>query len=164
MAQKGPKRPQNGVKTTPKRPQNDAKMIPKWPQSDPGSTQKWSKITPKSSQNGPMLVPKWPYVAPDRVKMAQKGSKGGQKGPKTVQKSSRPSSNCLKTLKIHPGPFQTHPLTAHFHRLKRRFWPFFQQNKCFIPEKGLAFAQFLHDFGESWPNFAYICLPLHHFA
>ena len=88
----------------------------------------------------------WPENS-NRIKLVKngggskwlKGPKSGQKGPKTVQ---RPSSNCLKTLKIHSGPFQTHPLTAHFHRLKRRFYRFFKQNKCFICEKGLIFAQF----------------------
>ena len=36
--------------------------------------------------------------------------------------------------------------------LKHRFWPFFKQNKCFIAEKRLVFAEFC------------IFLPLHHLA
>ena len=143
-------------KMTPDRPKNG----PKSPQNDPILVLFWSK-------NGPKMVQKWPYIAPIGSKMAQNGSKRGQKGPKTVQKSSRPSSNCLKTLKIHSGPFQTHPLTAHFHRLKRRFWPFFKQNKCFIGEKGLVFAQFcifLVNFGGSLHIFAFPCIILLNFA
>ena len=158
----------------PKRCQNDAKMIPKWPQSDPGSTPKmvqnhpkitpkWSKITPKWSYFGPKMVQRGAIITPDRVK---NGLKGDQRWPKTVQSSSRPSSNCIKTPKMHSGPFQTYPLAAHVHRLKRRFWPFFKQNKCFIGEKGLVFffCTILHSFREFWQNFAYFCLLLHHFA
>ena len=139
-------------------------MTPKWPRIDPKMVQNHPKMTLFWSYFGPKMVPKWPYIAPDRVK---NGSKRVKKGPKTVQKSSRPSSNCLKTLKIHSGPFQTHPLTAHFHRLKRRFWPFFKQNKCFIAEKGLIFAQFcifLVNFGRNLHIFAFSCIILRIFA
>ena len=53
----------------------------------------------------------------DRVKMVQKRAKKkvkndpkrfkmGKEGPKMVPKLSRPSSNCLKTLKPHSGRFR----------------------------------------------------------
>ena len=38
----------------------------------------------------------------------------------TVQTSSD-FRKVHETLRIHSGYFQTHPLTAHFHKLKRRF-------------------------------------------
>ena len=130
--QKRPKKGQNGVKTTPKRPQTDAKTMPKWSPSDPKVTPHRPKIglnqpqvTLKWSCFGPKMVQKWPYIVPDMVKNVSKGVKKWSKRAKMVQKSSTPSSNCLKTLKIHPACFQTHPLTAHVHRLKHRFWPFF---------------------------------------
>ena len=118
---KGPKkttkRGQNDAETTP----NDAETMPKWSLSDPKVTPESTKIDLKSPHNhpkhDPSLVPKWPYIARDRVKNGQRGSKRGQKGPKTVQKSQMTSSKCIKTLKIYS-------FTAHFHRLKRRFWDF----------------------------------------
>ena len=55
----------------------------------------------------------------------QKGVKKGSKWSKIAQKSSRPSSNHINTLKIHAGCFQAHPLITHFHRLKCRFCPSF---------------------------------------
>ena len=42
----------------------------------------------------------------------EKGWKRSQMRSKTVQMSSRPSSNCSKTLKIYSGCFQAHPLIA----------------------------------------------------
>ena len=61
------------------------------------------------------------------------------------------SLKCIKTLKTHSVYFQEHPLTAHFHRLKRRFSPFSKQNKaCFS-----KFCIILLTFGR---NFAYIFL------
>ena len=98
--------------------------------SDPGSTpnngpklpQNHPKMVLFCSQNGPKMALYSPRYG---QKWLKRGWERGQKWPKqTARKSSRPSSNCLKTLKIHPGCFQIHPLIAHFHRLKRRFWPF----------------------------------------
>ena len=137
-----------GSKRHQNEPQNDAKTMPKWsqndPNNDPGSTQKWSKITPKR----PYFGPKW----------SQNGLKMGSKGAQTVQKSSRHSPNCIKTLKIHSGPFQTHPLTARFHRLKRRFWPFLSKTSVLQPKKA-SFCTILHNFDEFWQKFAYFCIP-----
>ena len=119
-----PKRPEIQFKKMPKWSQkwcrNDAKMIPKWPHVTPIDPKKWSKITLFWSQDGPKRT-LWPQIGSKWLK----GVKKVQKWPTTVQKSSRPSSSRIKTLKIHSGYFQTHPLTAHFHRLKRRCWPFF---------------------------------------
>ena len=169
MALEWSKKGQKDLKMGSKRHQHDTKMMPKpyqkWSLSDPKMTLDRPKMVQKSPQNGPILVPKlvqsWPYMAPDRVKNGSKTVKRGSKVTlNNVQKSSRPSSNCLKTLKIHSGPFQMHPLTAHFHRLKCRFWPVFKQNNCFIAEKRLVFAHFRWILAE----FSYFCLLLQHFA
>ena len=75
---------------------------------------------PKKYRFSVFLGLKRPKNSQNWSKMAQKRSKG----VKLAQNSSRPSSNCLKILKTHSECFQTYPLTATFHRLKRRFWPF----------------------------------------
>ena len=102
---------QNGIKMTPKRAQNDAKMI----LSD-------HKMTPDRPRNHfdpfwPVLGPYDPFLflAPKRSKMVKK-----QKVTKNRSKVIWTFIKVHKTLKIHSGYFQTHPLTAHFHRLKRR--------------------------------------------
>ena len=74
------------------------------------------------------MVQRWLFIAPDGAKNCSNGGqKGITSGQKAVQKSCRPSYKCVKTLKIRSGHFQTHPLTAHFHRLKGRFWPFLSE-------------------------------------
>ena len=151
---------QKDVKTTQKWCQNDAN----WPQSDPKTSQKWSKIT----HFWPIFGPFWPYFGPFRpvfgFKTAQKRPEIGEKGRENHSKSSRPSSKCIKTFKIHSGYFQIHPLAAHFHILKCRFWPLFKQNKCFIAEKkNTCFGQickFLVNFRRSAHIFATSCMSL----
>ena len=54
-----------------------------------------------------------------------------QVGLKMAQKRSKSTQNTQNQLSIFPDA----PLDAHFHRLKRRFWPFFKRSKRFIGEK-----------------------------
>ena len=151
MVQKGSKkRPGMGSK----RHQNDLKMMPKRCQNDPGST---PKMVPKWSQNYPISI---------RIgsTMAQKRSKRSKVTTKPVKKkSSKPSQKCMETLKSHSGSFQIHPLTAHFHRQKRRIWPFFKQNKCFYRRKWACFCTILVNFGRNLhilPSLESFCLIL----
>ena len=55
---KGPKRPQNGVKTTPTRPQNDAKRM----QNDHQVTQNDPESTPKMVVNHPQMTLFWSHL------------------------------------------------------------------------------------------------------
>ena len=94
-------------------------------------------------------------------KLARNGSKGLKGG----QKSSKPSSKLQKHTQKPLRTLQAHPLAAHFHRLKRQFWPFLKQNKCFIGEKRLLFAQFcIFSVNLGRILHLFFCLLLHHFA
>ena len=123
-----PKRCQNNAKATPDRPKNG----------------------PKSPQSDPFLTHFHPILANLTSIRLQKGRKTVKKGQTVtkkqtaVQTASRPSSKCITTLNIHPGCIRAHPLTAHFYRLKRRFWPSFKQNKCLQAKKGLFLPNFAH--------------------
>ena len=94
--------------------------------------------------------------------------KGGKKSPKIVQKSSRPSQTCIETRRLHAAHFQARPLTAHFHRLKRRFDSFLKAKQVFYRrKKGLVFAQFCIfsvNFRRSLHIFAFSCIILLTFA
>ena len=77
------------------------------------------------------------YIAANRVKNdSKKGQKQVKRNKKALQKVIQTFINCIKTLKINSGCFQIYPLTAHFHRLKRRFDRFFKQNKCLMGDQG----------------------------
>ena len=79
-----------------------------------------------AAQNGPILVQKMvqkcPSVAPDRVK---KWLKKRSKKVRSNQKTFKGIETFIKVhknaQKIHSGSLQAHALTAHVHRLKRRF-------------------------------------------
>ena len=72
------------------------------------------------SQNGP----KMDRYSPIGSKNGSERVKNGSSGARPVPKSSGPSSKLLKThTQNHSGHFQTHPPTAHSHRLKRRLVP-----------------------------------------
>ena len=133
--------PPKWLKNTPKRPQNVAKPMgkrhknaPTWCQIDPKVTLKWPQNDPKMVQNHHRNTPFWSKSSPKMARYNLIGSIMAHKRPKyqknkkpnknTTQKPSRRAANCIKILKIYSGCFQTHPLTAHFHRSKRRFWPF----------------------------------------
>ena len=60
--------------------------------------------------------------------------------------------------------FQAYPLAAHFHELKRRLGPVFQQSKCFMCVKGHVFAQLYIMFVHFWEAFAYFWMILHYFV
>ena len=119
-APRGLKVGQNDTKTTPKWGQNDAKWSLSDPKMTPGRPKKWFKLISKWLSFGPILVPQnCPEMAVDSQpqivsKMAQKMSKVVKSGnKKTVQRSSRPSSKCMKTLqnplRTLAGPPQPHP-------------------------------------------------------
>ena len=74
-----PKGPKNGTMES-KRHQNDPKMMPKLCLNDP-------KVTPSDPDRPKKKGPKMAYIAADRSKMAQKGSKKGQKGQRKPFKS-----------------------------------------------------------------------------
>ena len=98
----------------PKRCQNNPKVTPKWSRMDPKNSPKSPKMTLFGPKNGPKMTL---YSRQVGLKMAQKRSKSTQ--------------NTQNQLSIFPDA----PLDAHFHRLKRRFWPFFKRSKRFIGEK-----------------------------
>ena len=133
-------------------------MTPKWSgsaQNVPKSPQKTNhpKMTVFRSQNGP----KWPSIARDRVKNGSKRVKKikVKSGQKRFKRHLDLHKMAYETLKIHSTHFQIHPLTAHFHTLKRRFWPFLRGKTWFIAEnKGL----FLHNFAYFWWIWAEICI------
>ena len=116
---------QNDTKTT----ENDAKTMPKWSLNNPKVTPDRPKNGTKSPKNGPVLVTKGQKMALHMPGGVKNGSKRVRKmvksSRKNLQKSTRPSSKCIKILRIHSGHFQAHLLIAHFHKVKRRFWPFF---------------------------------------
>ena len=129
MVQKWPKRAQKGLKMGSNRPQNDAQTRPKWPQSGPKVTPDRPKnVVQNHPQNDPKMILSWSQNALYSHRYGQKGSRKGFKCGEMVQKPSWP----LGFTKLHKNtqhPLRTlpdtHPVTAHFYRFKRRFWPFF---------------------------------------
>ena len=114
-------------------------------------------------QNNAKMIPGVPEVT----------SIDPKNGPRSHQKwhiSGSQNGLCMDQdgSRNHSGCFQTHHIAAHCHRLKRRVWPVFKQNKCFIGEKGACFCtQFCIVF--FWivaeiciflPSFASFCLSL----
>ena len=127
-----PKQHQKIAKWPGSTPKNGTKSPPKWPYFGP-------KMVPKWSQNGPIYGPR------QGQKWVKKRSKKGEKRSKVAKTRSKVIQTFIKVDKntqINSVHFQAHPLTAHFHRLKRRFWPVFKQNRCFIGKTRLVFAQF----------------------
>ena len=80
---------------------------------------------------------------------------------KATWKQRRLHKNAYKkTLRIHPGCSQARPLTAPFHRLKRRFWPFCQQKQVLNREKKTYFCTIFVNFGRNLHIYAYSCIAL----
>ena len=141
--QNGRKPPENGRKKCPKRPKIGQKNALKWSQRVVNTTPKrsWNvaKIIPKwrgklkNSPKSPKMTLSWPHFGLKRsLEKPEAGSEMAKKSQNVNKKHEEKHLKAIwtvgkpnKTLKIHPDHFKEHQLTAHFHRLKRRFWPAF---------------------------------------